>query len=114
MVKLTVLVAFIVMCGIVAFASECPSYSKHTNCSPKCVNDNECSHLGGKCCPNLCNARSCIQANQLGGGGGDKYGNNNKYNPGGGAGTYCGNTKCNSYEKCDFDKSTKRQKCVRA
>lgn len=34
-------------------------------------------------------------------------------NPGGGAGTYCGNEKCNSYEKCDFDKSSKRQKCVR-
>lgn len=32
----------------------------------------------------------------------------------GGAGTYCGNVKCSAHEKCDLDKSTKRQKCVRA
>ncbi|KAL5287159.1 hypothetical protein ACFFRR_008226 [Megaselia abdita] len=111
MVKLAVVIAFVVICTVALVAADCPSYSKHTNCAKKCLHDSECSHLGGKCCPNICNARSCIEANQLGGGG-DKYGNNDKYNAGG-AGTYCGNAKCNSYEKCDFDKSTKRQKCVR-
>lgn len=28
-------------------------------------------------------------------------------------GSYCGNVKCNAYEKCEMDRSTKRQKCVR-
>lgn len=32
----------------------------------------------------------------------------------GGTGTYCGNVKCNPSEKCETDKTSKRQKCVRA
>ncbi|XP_049317838.1 uncharacterized protein LOC105226840 isoform X1 [Bactrocera dorsalis] len=89
----------------------CPSSTKVLSCTPKCKQDTDCSAIGGKCCPNLCNERSCIQRNQLDQGngnskGGDKYSSGN-------SGAYCGNTKCSPYEKCEMDRSTKRQKCVR-
>lgn len=29
-----------------------------TSCSPKCKDDSEC--FGKKCCPNVCNAKSCV------------------------------------------------------
>uniref|UniRef100_A0A0K8VYK3 WAP domain-containing protein n=1 Tax=Bactrocera latifrons TaxID=174628 RepID=A0A0K8VYK3_BACLA len=89
----------------------CPSSTKVLSCTPKCKQDTDCSAIGGKCCPNLCNERSCIQRNQLDQGngnskGGDKYSSGN-------SGAYCGNIKCSPYEKCEMDRSTKRQKCVR-
>nr|XP_019548254.1 WAP, Kazal, immunoglobulin, Kunitz and NTR domain-containing protein 2-like [Aedes albopictus] len=91
---------------------QCPVSSKVQTCTPKCLSDVDCSTSGGKCCPNTCNYRSCVSPNQLtqsgsGGSSGNKY-------QSGGAGTYCGNVKCSAHEKCDLDKSTKRQKCVRA
>lgn len=44
---------------------ECPSSAKVQTCTPKCLHDSECSAIGGKCCPNLCNGRSCVQSNLL-------------------------------------------------
>ncbi|KAG4066473.1 hypothetical protein HA402_007109 [Bradysia odoriphaga] len=91
-----------------AINGDCPLSSQHTSCSPKCVQDSECSSIGGKCCPNLCNYKSCVRP---------KVGSNtggSGYKGTGGAGVYCGNVKCNAYEKCDLDKTTKRMKCVRA
>lgn len=78
-----------------------------TTCTPKCLHDTECSTLGGKCCPNICNTKSCV----INRGTVDKYATNNKAPVGGGGatGNYCGNSKCNSYEKCDI----KKNKCVR-
>ena len=54
------LIAFAIIALAVAISPDCPSYSQVTTCSPKCKEDSECVSLGGKCCPNLCNARSCV------------------------------------------------------
>lgn len=64
---------FVIFC-----AAGCPSATKVLNCTPKCKQDADCSAIGGKCCPNLCNERSCIQRNQFdqsngNSKGGDKY-----------------------------------------
>ncbi len=40
---------------------DCPLSSQHTSCAPKCIQDSECSSIGGKCCPNLCNQKSCVR-----------------------------------------------------
>ena len=40
-------------------SADCPASSTVTTCTPKCKEDHECASTGGKCCPNLCNARSC-------------------------------------------------------
>ncbi|GAB0093579.1 uncharacterized protein DMENIID0001_087390 [Sergentomyia squamirostris] len=89
-------------------SGDCPLSSKMSSCSPKCKDDTECSTLGGKCCHNICNTRSCV----LPGSAGSRDSSAGGYKgSSSGAGTYCGNVKCNSGEKCDFDKSSKRQKC---
>ncbi|BFG03828.1 uncharacterized protein DMAD_02960 [Drosophila madeirensis] len=113
MVRLCFLSLLIAACVVATLAaSDCPSSTKVQNCTPKCLHDSECSAIGGKCCPNLCNGRSCVQPNQLGNSGGDKspFGSKNS----GATGSYCGNVKCSSFEKCDMDRSTKRPKCVRS
>ncbi|KAG5667745.1 hypothetical protein PVAND_015715 [Polypedilum vanderplanki] len=94
-----------------ALAPECPSYSQVSTCTPKCKEDIECASTGGKCCPNICNTKSCVSRqnnSKYGTNTGDKYGSNTA------TGSYCGNTKCNSFEKCGTDPSTKRPKCVRS
>ncbi|XP_037916577.1 uncharacterized protein LOC119654986 isoform X2 [Hermetia illucens] len=102
-----ILAVLIVVVALVE--AQCPLSSKVTTCSPKCVENNDCSTLGGKCCPNICNAKSCVLPNQFGG-------NNDKYDRGktGATGTYCGNVKCNVSEKCQMDRTTKRMMCVRS
>ncbi|XP_055625211.1 uncharacterized protein LOC129767934 [Toxorhynchites rutilus septentrionalis] len=104
------LVVLLVIAAIDAASfGQCPLASKVQTCTPKCLSDLECSTSGGKCCPNTCNYKSCVSPNQLtqSGSSGNKY-------QSGGAGSYCGNVKCNSYESCQLDKTTKRQKCVRS
>ncbi|XP_067628219.1 waprin-Thr1 isoform X1 [Eurosta solidaginis] len=88
----------------------CPSSTKVYSCTPKCKHDSDCSSIGGKCCPNLCNERSCIQRNQVDM---DSKSGGSKYADSSNQGSYCGNTKCSPYEKCEMDRSTKRMKCVR-
>ncbi|KAK4881121.1 hypothetical protein RN001_004440 [Aquatica leii] len=82
-----------------AAAPSCPLSSQMTICSPKCKDDTEC--FGRKCCPNICNTKSCVEANQQGSQ--SKYSSSSSSNTGGssgGTGSYCGNVKCNSYQKC--------------
>ncbi|CAO1431149.1 unnamed protein product [Diamesa tonsa] len=100
------IILFAVIAVACALSADCPASSTVTTCTPKCKEDHECTATGGKCCPNLCNARSCYRpkANSKG---------TDKYSSSGGAGTYCGNVKCSSFEKCGLD-SSKRQKCVRS
>ncbi|XP_063709472.1 waprin-like protein [Culicoides brevitarsis] len=87
--------------------NECPLSSQATTCSPKCVSDNDCLSSGKRCCPNICNTKSCVFPKSGNTGGGDKY------NKGSSAtGSYCGNTKCAPGEVCKMDKS-KRQTCGR-
>ncbi|XP_055593052.1 uncharacterized protein LOC129744514 [Uranotaenia lowii] len=85
---------------------QCPVASNVQTCTPKCLSDVECSTIGGQCCPNACNYKSCVSSAQL-------AQIENKY-PSEGTGTYCGNVKCNAYEKCELDRATKRQKCTRS
>jgi WAP four-disulfide core domain protein 2 len=89
---------------------DCPLSSQVTTCTPKCLQDTECGVVGGICCPNLCNSKSCVRPKT--GSSSDKY----KGSTGGSSasGTYCGNVKCSSFEKCSSDKTTSRPKCVRA
>ncbi|XP_026467992.1 waprin-Phi2-like [Ctenocephalides felis] len=85
----------------------CPLASKITQCSPKCKTDTDCS-LGSICCNNLCNTKSCTVL---------RAGNDQGYkgsSSSGGSGTYCAGVKCNSFEKCELDRHTKREKCVRS
>ncbi|XP_005190815.1 waprin-Thr1 [Musca domestica] len=94
-------------------AGDCPSSTKVQTCTPKCLHDSECSAIGGKCCPNLCNGRSCVQPNLLSNSGSRDTSPFSSKNSGS-SGSYCGNVKCSSFEKCESDRSTKRPKCVRA
>ncbi|XP_077285164.1 waprin-like protein [Arctopsyche grandis] len=89
-----------------AASGECPGTAQIYSCSPKCIQDTDCSY-GKKCCPNSCNTKSCAEPKTTGSSSG-------KGGSSGGSGSYCNNVKCNSYEKCELDRSTKRMKCVRS
>ncbi|XP_049538815.1 uncharacterized protein LOC125953358 isoform X2 [Anopheles darlingi] len=84
--------------------AECPTPSTVATCTPKCSTDQDCVSIQGKCCANGCNQKSCIEYTKLA--------NPDKFTSD--VGTYCGNIKCNPFEKCEIDRATKRQKCVRA
>ncbi|TMW48067.1 hypothetical protein DOY81_006858, partial [Sarcophaga bullata] len=102
-----VLLAFV----LATLANDCPSSTKIYTCSPRCYKDSDCATIGGKCCPNLCNQKSCVAPHMLSNSG-DKYGTRpDKYGSGS---VYCGNVKCGPFEKCEVDRTTKREKCVRA
>ncbi|TMW52563.1 hypothetical protein DOY81_002388, partial [Sarcophaga bullata] len=108
---------FITLCALslialVLASGECPSSTKVQTCTPKCLHDSECSAIGGKCCPNLCNGRSCVQSNLLSNAGSRDTSPFSKNS--GSSGSYCGNVKCSAFEKCESDRATKRPKCVRA
>lgn len=79
---LQVFIIFAVFAAAIALNPDCPSYSQVTTCSPKCKEDAECASLGGKCCPNLCNAKSCVTK-----------GNTNK----------SGDNKCKKLEICFYE-----------
>ncbi|XP_060526002.1 waprin-Thr1 [Cylas formicarius] len=93
---------------IVAIDYGCPLSSAMTSCSPKCKDDSEC--FGKKCCANICNTKSCVPDHLKGANTKDGYKNQNQKS---GTGSYCGNVKCNSFEKCELDRTTKRERCVR-
>ncbi|KAL4708662.1 hypothetical protein ACJJTC_008188 [Scirpophaga incertulas] len=108
--RVTILLAAFAVLFIVAYseaAGNCPLPSKVYGCSPKCLQDYECSH-GKVCCANSCNARSCVEPVSHGGTGSS---NKNSYSSGGSV--YCDNAKCQSGEVCKMDPSTKRNKCSR-
>ncbi|CAG9571008.1 unnamed protein product [Danaus chrysippus] len=92
-----------------AASGSCPLPSKIYSCSPKCVQNYDCSH-GKVCCPNSCNTKSCVDLAAVGGANNGK----DKYSQSGGAGVYCNNQKCNSFEVCKLDPATKKMKCMRA
>lgn len=106
-------VAFVALIMAVTFVFanglkyECPASSKMVSCSPKCKDDTEC--FGQICCPNICNTKSCTQANQLS----SSASGTNKANSKTATGSYCGNVKCNAFEKCEIDRTTKQAKCIR-
>ncbi|XP_026497692.2 waprin-Thr1 [Vanessa tameamea] len=92
-----------------AATGSCPLPSKIYGCSPKCQQTYDCGN-GKVCCPNSCNAKSCVDLAAVGGANNGK----DKYSQSGGAGVYCNNQKCSPFEVCKLDPSTKRMKCMRA
>ncbi|XP_050588548.1 waprin-Thr1 [Bombus affinis] len=82
----------------------CPLRNSVSKCTPKCVSDFQCS-FNEKCCPNKCGSESCVSASPVSTGNGYKGSSNDD--------VYCGGVKCGPYQKCKFDRRTKREKCVR-
>ncbi|XP_029042431.1 antileukoproteinase [Osmia bicornis bicornis] len=82
----------------------CPLKDSVSKCFPRCVSDFQCS-FNEKCCPNKCGTESCVQASLISTGSGYKGSQND--------GVYCAGVKCGPYQKCQFDRKTKREKCVR-
>ncbi|XP_076662881.1 waprin-Thr1 [Andrena cerasifolii] len=82
----------------------CPLRNSVSKCTPRCVTDYQCS-MNEKCCPNKCGSESCADASPFSTGSGYKGSQND--------GVYCAGIKCGAYEKCKFDRNTKREKCVR-
>ncbi|GBP54395.1 hypothetical protein EVAR_29471_1 [Eumeta japonica] len=92
----------------ISAAGECPQATKVYGCSPKCVNNYDCSH-GKLCCENSCHTKSCVEKAAYGGASNDRGKGQS-----GGAGVYCNNVKCSPFEVCKQDPATKRMKCSRA
>ncbi|XP_076618956.1 waprin-Thr1 isoform X2 [Colletes latitarsis] len=81
----------------------CPLKNSVSKCTPRCVTDYQCS-ANEKCCPNKCGGESCVEASPFSTGNGYK---------GSETGVYCAGVRCGPYQKCQFDRKTKREKCVR-
>ncbi|KAK2582093.1 hypothetical protein KPH14_002795 [Odynerus spinipes] len=108
------LVLLFCLCAIIAVTSGqlshkpgyCPLKNTINNCMPRCVSDHQCT-INQKCCPNKCGSTSCVSPSAV------STGNDYKgYSSGGGV--TCAGVKCRAQEKCQFDRNTKREKCVRA
>lgn len=84
-------------------AGFCPLKNSVSKCTPRCTTDFQCS-FNEICCPNKCGSESCVQASAVSTGNGYKGSND---------AVYCAGVKCGPYEKCRFDRSSKREKCVR-
>ncbi|XP_026467994.1 waprin-Phi2-like [Ctenocephalides felis] len=82
----------------------CPQPSKVLICTPTCITDRDCRN-GWLCCDNICHTKSCTN---LRNDGNDGY-KNTVYTA---TGTYCGGVKCNSYERCETDRNSRRERCV--
>ncbi|XP_012251600.2 waprin-Thr1 [Athalia rosae] len=87
-------------------SGNCPLRDTNSKCMPSCSTDYQCSG-GDKCCPNKCGFKSCVSPSAVSTGGDGGYKGSSD------SGVYCAGVKCGRYEKCQFDRSTKREKCVR-
>ncbi|XP_076162976.1 waprin-Thr1 isoform X2 [Ptiloglossa arizonensis] len=110
MIKKSVILSLTVCLMIAAAVAQlshksghCPLRNSVSKCTPRCVSDYQCSS-NEKCCPNKCGSESCVTASVV------NTGNDYK---GSQTGVYCAGVKCGPYQKCKFDRSTKREKCVR-
>ncbi|XP_040162380.1 WAP four-disulfide core domain protein 12 isoform X2 [Anopheles arabiensis] len=67
MAKLMVVALALALCVVLVSASgdECPLASKVGSCSPTCLTDRDCADIGGKCCSNACNRKSCVERSKL-------------------------------------------------
>ncbi|XP_015189088.1 PREDICTED: WAP four-disulfide core domain protein 18 [Polistes dominula] len=86
-------------------AGFCPLKSTIDKCMPRCVSDYQCSG-NQKCCPNKCGSTSCVSSSAVNTGNGYKGSSNT-------GAVICAGVKCRNQEKCQFDRNTKREKCVR-
>ncbi|XP_076162975.1 waprin-Thr1 isoform X1 [Ptiloglossa arizonensis] len=111
MIKKSVILSLTVCLMIAAAVAQlshksghCPLRNSVSKCTPRCVSDYQCSS-NEKCCPNKCGSESCVTASVVNTG--------NDYKGSQTEGVYCAGVKCGPYQKCKFDRSTKREKCVR-
>ncbi|KYM98156.1 hypothetical protein ALC62_11147 [Cyphomyrmex costatus] len=72
-----------------------------TNCTPRCIGDGQCPS-NEKCCPNKCGHTSVA--------GGTTY---TVYKIHINQDVYCNGVRCAAYEKCQYDRNTRRDKCTR-
>uniref|UniRef100_A0A182M313 WAP domain-containing protein n=1 Tax=Anopheles culicifacies TaxID=139723 RepID=A0A182M313_9DIPT len=65
--KLAVVALALALCVVIVSAAgdECPLASKVGSCSPTCLTDRDCADIGGKCCANACNRKSCVERSKL-------------------------------------------------
>ncbi|XP_011258022.1 waprin-Thr1 isoform X2 [Camponotus floridanus] len=85
-------------------SGNCPLRNTVTNCTPRCMNDEQCP-FNQKCCPNKCSSTSCAQSSAINTGSDGGYKDQ---------AVYCNGVKCAAYEKCQYDRSARREKCTRA
>ncbi|XP_051156096.1 waprin-Thr1 [Leptopilina boulardi] len=85
----------------------CPYRNSVKKCNPSCRSDSQCS-FGEKCCPNICGDTSCVIASAI------STGSDGGYKSSYDDVKYCAGVRCQKGEKCELDRRTKREKCVRA
>ncbi|CAL1675715.1 unnamed protein product [Lasius platythorax] len=88
-------------------SGNCPLRNTVTNCNPRCVGDEQCS-FNQKCCPNKCGSTSCAQSSAI------NTGDDGGYKGSSNQAVYCNGVKCAAYEKCQYDRNARRDKCTRA
>ncbi|XP_053971407.1 WAP four-disulfide core domain protein 2-like [Hylaeus volcanicus] len=84
-------------------SGHCPLRNNVSNCTPRCVSDFQCV-ANEKCCPNKCGTESCVGSSPVSTGNGYKGSDTGD--------VYCAGIKCRPYQKCQFDRKTKREKCT--
>ncbi|XP_063988102.1 waprin-Thr1-like [Diachasmimorpha longicaudata] len=110
--KILLVLCFLVTVGVIEAqlshkGGNCPLRNTVSKCTPSCVTDYQCS-FNEKCCPNKCGSTSCTSSSAVNTGSDGGYKSSNRD-----TGVYCGGVKCSSYEKCEMDRTTKRERCVR-
>ncbi|XP_011692231.1 PREDICTED: waprin-Thr1-like [Wasmannia auropunctata] len=89
-------------------SGNCPLRNTVTNCVSRCIGDSDCPS-NQKCCPNKCGFTSCANTSPVNTGSDGGYkGSSNQPQA-----VYCNGVKCAAYEKCLYDRNTRRDKCTR-
>ncbi|XP_018371025.1 PREDICTED: waprin-Rha1-like isoform X1 [Trachymyrmex cornetzi] len=87
-------------------SGNCPMRNTVTNCTPRCIGDGQCPY-NQKCCPNKCGHTSCADTSPV------NTGSDGGYKGSSNQDVYCNGVKCAAYEKCQYDRNTRRDKCTR-
>ncbi|XP_011639034.1 waprin-Phi2-like isoform X2 [Pogonomyrmex barbatus] len=87
-------------------SGNCPMRNTVT-CGSRCIGDGQCS-FNQKCCPNKCGFTSCANTSPV------NTGSDGGYKGSSNQAVYCNGVKCAAYEKCQYDRNTRREKCTRA
>ncbi|XP_015589782.1 waprin-Thr1-like [Cephus cinctus] len=111
-VKVTFIILSVLLVATLAQVSHkegnCPLRNSVSKCNPSCQSDHQCN-FNQKCCPNKCGHSSCVTPSAVNTGSDGGYKGSNKDSA-----VYCAGVRCSAFEKCQLDRTTKREKCVRA
>ncbi|XP_011306766.1 waprin-Thr1 [Fopius arisanus] len=110
--KILLLVCIVMAVGVIQAqlshkGGNCPLRNTVSRCQPNCVSDHQCPS-NEKCCSNKCGSMSCAGPSAVNTGSDGGYKNSGRD-----TGVFCGGIKCSPYEKCEMDRTTKRERCVR-